>query len=110
MQAQHKEPKRRPQLAVVPVDLNAYRVAKEQRAAKQQLISERSQVNGMIAERVIEQWDVRSGGFDRDFFYYVLRRVSEHTVFTLQQAKVVLPALLEVNDEIDRLETKKRVA
>lgn len=99
---------RRPQLSVVlpPVSLNQYRAAKQRLSDQQHLINERLEINGMIAERVIENWDNENGGFNREYFYWLLSRVSEQTAFSIDQAKQVLPALLQVNDEIERLLSK----
>jgi hypothetical protein len=103
MRAQHtKNSQCRPQLRVVLVDLNAYRAAKQQTEQREHLIEQRREVIELITERVVEQWDTPSGGFDRQFFYYALRKVSEGQAFSVDQARAILPVLLQVTDELDR--------
>ena len=92
MRAQHiRKSQRRPQL--VPVDLNAFCAAKQQVNAQQDLIYERLEINAMITERVV----------GNGMHPTVVSIAFDHIFFTAEQARAILPTLLQVNDEIDRL-------
>jgi hypothetical protein len=56
---------------------------------------------------VLENWNTSTSGFGRSFFHVLLQRASEHLAFTAEQARIMSPVLLQINDQLDRRQQAK---
>ena len=75
------------------VDLPAYR------AAKAEVVTDRTEMNEMLTERIVERWwDDRSS---YDLFNALLNRALKGPLCTPERARALLPTLLDVVDEMD---------
>lgn len=72
---------------------------------------DRTEVNRLIAERLILRWWTNADGSPGDGYKYfcaLLERAVTGPICTPEYAKVLLPVLLEVNDDMDCWEWDER--
>ncbi len=66
---------------------------------------ERSKKNAAFAERILDRWSEKGPASGYRLFRARLQKAVEGRIATPERARVILPTLLEVLDEMDEIET-----